>query len=90
MAPQDEPRIRSAALAVIGELQGPDRIHARTRTRVDRLRNGLVKWAQESGHPGTLTAISQRWQGICAALPATDPVRGECPGMMATHGGRIG
>jgi thiol-disulfide isomerase/thioredoxin len=86
MAPQDEPRIRAAALEVIGELDGADRIHARARARLDRLHDALGKWARETKHPDTLTAIAQRWNQICAALPDSDPASRECPRLMGASG----
>lgn len=88
MAPQDEPRIRAATLAVLGELAGPDRIHARTRGRLERMHKALMGWSKGAGHAATLTAVDQRWQQICAALPAGDATRAECPRLMAT--GRTG
>jgi len=84
MAPQDEPRIRAATLSVLGELAGPDRIHARTRGRLERMHKSLLGWSKAGGRSGTLTAVNQRWQQICAALPESDATRGECPGLMAT------
>jgi thiol-disulfide isomerase/thioredoxin len=83
MAPQDEPRIRAATLEVIGELNGADRIHARARTRLDRLHDSLRKWAKETHHADTLAAIAQRWDQICGALPASDPASRECPQLMS-------
>jgi thiol-disulfide isomerase/thioredoxin len=83
MAPQDEARIRGAVTDVLGELQGPDRIHARARVRLDRLSEELRKWAKEWRHPETLTAIAQRWDRICAALPASDPASRQCPQLLA-------
>jgi hypothetical protein len=93
MSPQDEPRIRSAMLAVLGELAGPDRIHARARVRLDKLSASFRKWARDTHHAATLTAVAQDWQRICAALPDSDPVRGECPELVAAatgHGGSAG
>ncbi len=84
MAPQDEPRIRAATLSVLGELAGPDRIHARTRGRLERMHRSLLGWSKGAGRSGTLAAVNQRWQQICAALPESDAMRGECPGLMAT------
>lgn len=84
MAPQDEPRIRAAALEVLGELQGPDRIHARARMRLDRLLDSLREWAKQTRHPETLAALAQRWSAICAQLPASDPASRECPRLMST------
>jgi len=85
MSPRDEPRIRAAALEVIGELDGPDRIHARARVRLERLDAALAKWAAESGHSATLTAVGQRWREICARLDAADPVRQACPGLLGSR-----
>jgi thiol-disulfide isomerase/thioredoxin len=87
MAPQDEPRIRAASLAVLGELDGPDRIHARSRARLERMHKSLAGWSKDAGHGATLTAINQRWQQICAALPATDAIRGECPRLLGGASG---
>jgi protein disulfide-isomerase len=87
MAPQDEPRIRAATLSVLGELEGPDRIHARTRGRLDRMSKSLRDWSGGAGRGATLAAIDQRWQQICAALPATDALRGECPRLMGNSAG---
>ncbi len=82
MAPRDEPRIRAAVLDVIGELDGPDRIHARARVRLERLDAALAKWAADSGNTATLATVKQRWHQICARLDSSDPVRTECPEML--------
>ena len=84
MSPQDEPRIRTAALEVLGELAGPDRIHARALTRLERVNDGLNKWARQTRHSDTLTAIAHRWREICAAVPAADPASRSCPGLLTT------
>jgi len=86
MAPQDEPRIRAASLAVISELDGADRIHARARARLDRLHESLRVWARQTRHPETLSAIAQRWNSICAALPASDPASRGCSQLMSARG----
>jgi protein disulfide-isomerase len=87
MAPQDEPRIRAATLAVLGELAGPDRIHARSRGRLERMHKALLGWSKGTGHGGTITAVNQRWQQICSSLPAADALRGECPRLLAGKAG---
>ncbi|MEJ0099252.1 MAG: hypothetical protein WDO12_05685 [Pseudomonadota bacterium] len=83
MSPQDEPRIRAAFIDVLGELEGPDRIHARARARLDKLNTALVKWSADTKNAATLKVVAQRWQKICTALPESDPVRTECPGLVA-------
>lgn len=82
MSPQDEARIREAALAVIGELDGPDRIHARARQRLARLRGRLDEWASgEPSRAAVMAAFGARWQQICAALPEGEPARSQCPAL---------
>jgi protein disulfide-isomerase len=66
MAPEDAARIRAAVIEVLGELDGPDRLHARTRARVERLDALLAGWAEQTGNQAALGAIRQRWQQICA------------------------
>jgi protein disulfide-isomerase len=86
ISPQDEPRIRTAVLDVIGELEGPDRIHARARARLDKLNTALADWAGDNKGSATLVAVRQRWQQICQELPPADSVRAECPGLLAKGG----
>jgi thiol-disulfide isomerase/thioredoxin len=83
MSPKDEPRIRAAFIDVLGELEGPDRIHARARSRLDKLSTSLHTWSVETKNPATLQAVAQRWRKVCAALPTSDPVRAECPALVA-------
>jgi hypothetical protein len=70
-------------LAVLGELAGPDRIHARARVRLDKLSAAFSQWALATHHAATLAAVGQRWRQICAALPESDPAHGTCPGLVA-------
>lgn len=83
MSPQDEPRIRAAVLEVLGELDGPQRLHARTRVRVERLDAALGEWAgTDAARAATLNAIRQRWREQCERLPAADPARAGCPDLL--------
>jgi protein disulfide-isomerase len=83
ISPQDEPRIRTAVLDVIGELEGPDRIHARARARLDKLDTALADWSKANKGGATLAAVHQRWQQVCQSLAPADSVRAECPGLLA-------
>jgi thiol-disulfide isomerase/thioredoxin len=87
MSPRDEPRIRAAFLDVLGELEGPDRIHARARARLDSLNTALVGWAKATKNGATLQALRQRWQKLCAALPESDPAREQCPALVGARTG---
>jgi hypothetical protein len=72
---------------VLGELAGPDRIHARSKGRLEHMHKALAGWSKGQGHGATLTAINQRWLEICASMPATDATRGECPRLLAGKAG---
>jgi protein disulfide-isomerase len=78
MQPQDEVRIRDAALAVLGELDGPDRIHRRTAVRLEKLDAALREWNQGGTHKAAMTALRARRDAICGAIPASSPSRQDC------------
>jgi len=83
LAPQDDPRIRKAAVEVLGELDGPDRLYKRTRMRLDRLDANLRKWNGGGVHATTVAAIRKRMDGICGKMPAGDEAREACSGFLA-------
>lgn len=82
MAPDDAPRIVAATRQVLGELEGPERIHARVRTRLERLDAALEAWAQDTGHTDALATITAGWQALCAGLPSQDTARAGCAGLL--------
>ncbi len=88
MSPQDKDRIRTVVLDVLGELAGPDRIHARTRARLDKLNVALGEWASATHSADALQLVKERWEKICSALPDADPVRGECPTLVGPATGK--
>jgi hypothetical protein len=83
MQPQDEARIREAALAVLGELDGPDRIHRRTAMRLARLDENLREWNKGGAHKATITALRARRDALCAAIPAGEAARKDCEGFLS-------
>lgn len=84
MAPRDEPRIRSAALAVLGELAGPDRIHARARVRLEKLAAALKDWSAANSGNATMQVLGSRWREICSGLPEADPARAGCTRLLGS------
>ena len=82
MSPQEDNRIRAAVVDVLGELAGPDRIHARTRARLDKLNAALREWATATHNAAALEQVAERWRKICTALPESDAVRSECPALV--------
>ncbi len=82
MRPNDDAEIRVAALAVLGELDGPDRIYSRTRVRLEKLDASLRKWNRRGRHAATIAVLRQRMDGICAKVPAGDPAHAACVGFL--------
>jgi len=87
MSPDDASRIQGATLQVLGELKGPDRIHGRARSRLEKLGGELAQWSRQPGHANASTAIREGWQDICASLPAGDPARQDCEGLLPLPAG---
>jgi len=83
MKPTDDAAIRSAGLAVLGELDGPDRIYRRTRVGLEHLDQALVKWNAKGDHAATIAALRQRMDGICSQIPQSDPANATCRGFLA-------
>ena len=72
MAPTDRQRIRRVAGAVIGDLDGPNRIVARTRMHLEKLDGRLRLWNADHHYDADLREIRKRMQGVCAKLPVED------------------
>jgi thiol-disulfide isomerase/thioredoxin len=83
MQPQDETRIRDAALAVLGELDGPDRIHRRTAARLAKLDTQLRDWSKGGAHKDAITALRARRDTLCGAIAAGSPARKDCAQFLA-------
>src|SRR6478609_7688491 len=86
MTPDDVPRIQAATSQVLGELQGPDRIHGRARQRLARLGRELGTWSTQPPRAAASAAIAHHWSGICAGLPPGDAARSECRGLLPLAG----
>jgi thiol-disulfide isomerase/thioredoxin len=78
MQPQNEARIRDVALAVLDELDGPDRIHRRTVTRLEKLDAGLSEWNKGNTHKAAITALRARRDALCQKIPAGGAARRDC------------
>jgi thiol-disulfide isomerase/thioredoxin len=83
MRPDDDAAIRSAALAVLAELDGPNRIYSRTRMRLEKLDGVLREWNRQGRHAATIAVLRQRADDICAKVPASDPAHATCEGFLA-------
>jgi thiol-disulfide isomerase/thioredoxin len=78
MRPEDASGIGKATLAVINELDGPDRIYMRTTKRLHRLDSALRDWNKKGKHAETIATIRKRMDDICSRIPEAQPARGTC------------
>jgi len=80
MAPKDSQRIEDAGTAVLGELDGPDRMYSRARVRLERLDQQLRAWndAAKGAHADVLQGLRVRMQQICVKIPDTEAARHSC------------
>lgn len=83
LAPQDSARIEKAARKVIGELDpAPDTFYERNRRSLERVGKKLVAWNKEGHHEDALKRIRAQMASVCAKLPASDPARTTCSGVL--------
>jgi hypothetical protein len=68
---------------VLGELDGPDSLHSRTRARLGRMEKSLAKWNEQGAHKAAVAAIREKMNGICGSLPKGDTARENCTGFLA-------
>ena len=83
MQPQDAAGIRDATLAVLGELDGPDRIHRRTARRLEKLDQQLQAWSKGGKQAQTLVVLRARRDELCAVIPDGDTARKDCESFLA-------
>jgi thiol-disulfide isomerase/thioredoxin/tetratricopeptide (TPR) repeat protein len=84
--PNDPDKILNVTEAVLGELDGPDRIYRRARMRLARLDKSLRKWNADTGnsHHAVIVGLRERMQHICAKIPQTEPARASCDAFLAS------
>ena len=88
LAPQDDSRIEQAAKSVIGELDpAPDTFYERNRRALERMGTKLAAWNGKHRHEATVARIRAQMAGVCAKLPAADPARATCDGVLTPSKG---
>jgi Thioredoxin-like len=78
LAPTDRQKIRHVAEAVIANLDGPNRIFARSRMHLERLEGHLHQWDAGHQYDADLREIRKRMQDLCARLPSADAGLASC------------
>lgn len=85
LAPRDTARIEQVTSAVLGELDGPDRLYTRSRVRLAQLDAGLRRWrdADPARAAPVLDRLRRRIAPICARYEPRDPARADCDRFLA-------
>ncbi len=78
LAPKDRARNRRVGLEVLGELDGPDRIQARTLRRLETLDEHLRQWNAAQHAAADIRVLHTRMSNVCAKLPSQDSGLASC------------
>jgi hypothetical protein len=78
LAPTEHARIRETGIAVLAELDGPDRIQARTRSGLEKLDKHLREWNSKHRFDADIQALHARMNVTCSKLPNGDAGRDSC------------
>ncbi len=85
LSPEDGPRIDRAASSVLAELQGQEHgFYERNTAALERMSAKLLAWNKGPEQAAVLGRLRTQRDGLCAALPAGDPQRATCAGLLAT------
>jgi protein disulfide-isomerase len=80
MRPDDTAAILDAGLAMLGELDGPDGIHGRTRIRLQRLDAQMREWATTRARRDVVTKLHEKLVAVCAIGNAAGSRLSACAG----------
>jgi thiol-disulfide isomerase/thioredoxin len=84
LTPKDHAKIRAVGLEVIAELDGPDRIQARTRRRLESLDEHLRHWSAKQRAVEDIRVLHSRMSDVCEKLPSEDSGRPACQKFLTT------
>lgn len=84
LAPADTARIDGAARSVLGELQGQQHgFYERNTASLQRMAGKLMAWNKGPDQAAVLGRLREQRDALCAALPAGDPQRATCAGLLS-------
>jgi len=78
LAPDDTAQIEKVGVAVIGELDGPNRIHRRTLARLTRLDKALAEWNTVPQRAVVVAKFRNQVSVACAKTPGDAAVQSGC------------
>jgi hypothetical protein len=80
LAPDDTAKIEKVGSAVLGELDGPNRVHRRTLSRLNRLDKALREWNSTPARAAVVAKFRTRVAQACAKSPGDVAVESGCRG----------
>jgi thioredoxin-related protein len=85
LAPDDEKRIEKATNSVIAELgETQNAFYERNRTALEKFGRKFQAWNAAGRHDAVFQQVRRQLNGVCAKLPAADPQRAACEGVLET------
>ena len=78
LVPDDVARIRRVALEVIGEVQKPEALRARTHTRLARMITALNSWADAPERQQVALELARRIENVCDRTAPVADARERC------------
>jgi len=83
LAPQDAARIEKATGQLFSEAaKQPDAFYQRSGRALQKVSTKLLAWNKSGAHKAEMQRLQAQLDGICAALPADDPKRAICTGLL--------
>lgn len=83
LTPEDAPRIETAVVSVIRELEpSPASFDGRNRSVLDRMGQRLAAWNKDGKQTAVIKRVRAELDGVCAKLPAEAPERAVCAGAL--------
>jgi hypothetical protein len=78
MAPDDTKTIEKVGASVLGELDGPNRVHRRTLSRLNRLDKALREWNTTPARSAVVAKFKARVAQACSKSPGDAAVQSGC------------
>ncbi len=78
LAPDDTATIEKVGASVLGELDGPNRVHRRTLSRLNRLDKALRDWNTTPARAAVVTKFRTRVVQVCSKSPGDATVQSGC------------
>jgi thioredoxin-like negative regulator of GroEL len=83
LAPSDDARLDKAATSVLGELGGvKNAFYERNKRYLEKLVTRLNVWNKDGAHDATVKHVYAEIGDVCSKLPAGDPQRPVCEGLL--------